>query len=187
MNKALVKGEKDVMEHKELETLFSESKIKERVAELAKEITHDYEGKKPVFVGVLNGAFAFFSDLVRAAELDAEVDFLRASSYEGTETSGEVSLSLSMKCDVQEKDVIIVEDILDTGNTLKKLHSELMKMNPSSVKTAVLLDKPSRRVNDFKADYVCFEIPDLFVVGYGLDYNEKYRNLPFVAVYKGNE
>lgn len=165
--------------------LFSEEEISERISCLANRISRDYEGREVVFVGVLNGAFMFFSDLLKKLEIPCEIDFLRAESYLGKCSSGQVTLKTELKNSVNDKHVVVVEDILDTGRTLEKIVDELKKSSPLSVKTAVLCDKPSRRVNSFKADYVCFEVEDLFLVGFGLDYNEKYRNLPFIGVYEG--
>lgn len=163
--------------------LFTKEQIEKRICEVAKRITEDYRGEPVIFVGVLNGVYAFFSDLVRNVELPCEIDFVRASSYSGTNSTGVVNMSLDMKNSVEGKHVVIVEDILDTGRTLKAIKQELLSKNPLSVKTAVMLDKPKRRVNDFTAEYSCFEIDDLFVVGYGLDCDEKFRNLPYVAIY----
>lgn len=154
---------------------------------MAKQLEKDYKGEKLVLVGVLNGVYAFYSDLVRSIDMPCEVDFIRASSYSGTNSTGNVRMSVDVKNDVAGKHVVIVEDILDSGRTLAKICEEFKNRNALSVKTAVLLDKPSRRVNDFQADYKGFEIDDLFVVGYGLDFDEEYRNLPYVAVYSENE
>lgn len=169
---------------KNLQVLFTKEQLEARIDIIAKKITEEYQGKPVVFIGVLNGAYAFFADLVRRIEMPCGIDFLRAQSYSGGDSTGNVQMSLDIKNPVEGKHVVIVEDILDTGRTLKKISEEFLKRNALSVKTVVMLDKPSRRVNDFQADYSCFEIDDLFVVGFGLDYDEKYRNLPFVAVYK---
>ncbi len=172
------------IEREQLQVLFTREQLAQKVSCTAKRITEDYNGKNPLIIGVLNGAFMFFADLVREVDIPCEVDFVRAESYSGKFSIGEVTLSLKGKLPVCGRDIIIVEDILDTGRTLNKIREEILKDSPKSVKTAVLFDKPSRRTVDFKADYICFEIPDLFVVGYGLDCDEKYRNLPFVAVKK---
>lgn len=168
-----------------LEVVFTKEQIKQRVNELATVISNDYKDKDLVCIGILNGAFAFFSDLVRAIDVPAQVDFMRAKSYVGDRPTGMVDIQLDMKNSINGKDVLIVEDILDTGRTLSEIKKKLLEQSPNSVKSAVFLDKPSRRINDFKADYICFEIPDLFVVGYGLDFNEQYRTLPYVAVING--
>lgn len=166
--------------------LFTKEQLEQRIKEVAKQIENDYKGEKVTFIGVLNGVYAFFADLVRNVDMPCHVDFLRASSYSGTTSTGNVKMSLDIKTEIEGRHVIIVEDILDTGRTLAKIRDELLSRNALSVKTAVMLDKPSRRVNDFQADYKCFEIDDLFVVGFGLDYDEKYRNLPYVAIYDEN-
>ena len=169
--------------NKEIETLFTAEQLTERVNLLSKCISADYEGQNPLLIGVLNGCFMFFSDLVRHLEIPAEVDFVRVSSYCG-DKSGEVKLQMDGKLPVSGRNVIVVEDILDTGKTLKALTEQLQLLGAKSLKTAVLLDKPSRREVNFKADYVGFEIDDLFVVGYGLDFDEKYRTLPYVGIIK---
>lgn len=166
--------------------LFTKEQLEQRIKEVAKEIENDYKGQNVTFIGVLNGVYAFFADLVRKIDLPCQIDFLRASSYSGTTSTGTVKMNLDIKNSVEGRHVVIVEDILDTGRTLSKIRDELLSRNALSVKTVVMLDKPSRRVNDFQADYRCFEIDDLFVVGFGLDYDEKYRNLPYVAVYEEN-
>ncbi len=166
--------------------LFTKEQLETRIKEVAKQIEKDYQGEPVTFVGVLNGVYAFFADLVRNIDLPCQVDFLRASSYEGTTSTGNVKMNLDIKNPVEGRHVVIVEDILDTGRTLAKIRDEFLSRNALSVKTVVMLDKPSRRVNDFQADYRCFEIDDLFVVGFGLDFDEKYRNLPYVAIYEEN-
>lgn len=166
--------------------LFSEEQIASRVKTLGEELTRDYSGKNPLFLCVLKGAAVFFSDLVRRVECPLEFDFLKASSYSGTSSTGEVSLNLSILPDISGRDVVLVEDIVDTARTLSVLKKHLLTLNPNSVKVVCFLDKPSRRVVEgFKADYTGFEIDDLFVVGYGLDCDQKCRNLPYIAVYKG--
>ena len=166
--------------------LKSEDEIKRKVAEIGKKLTEEYSGKNPLFLCVLRGASVFFADLIRNVECPLEIDFIRTSSYVGTNSSGEVSVEENIP-DIQERDVVVVEDIVDTARTLSKLKTVLQGMNPSSLKFAVLLDKPSRRdkdLADFKADFTGFEIEDYFVVGYGLDVDGKYRNLPYVGVLK---
>ena len=177
------------MEHildKDVErVLFSEEELKNRVAEIAAEITRDYAGKEPLLVSVLRGSFVFMADLVRQVELPLHLDFMSASSYgAGTVSSGKVNIRLDLQEDIAGRDVLLVEDILDTGNTLSKLVAELKSRNPASLKLCVLLDKPERRVRPLEADYVGFTIPDAFVVGYGLDYEQQYRNLPYVGILK---
>ena len=165
--------------------LFSEEQIAQRVKALGEELTRDYSGKNPLFLCVLKGAAVFFSDLVRRVECPLEFDFLKASSYAGTQSTGEVRLDVSAVPDIRGRDVVLVEDIADTARTLSVLKKHLLTLEPRSVKVACFLDKPSRRVVEgFKADYTGFEIDDLFVVGYGLDCDQRFRNLPYIGVFK---
>lgn len=165
--------------------LYTSEKIQERVNELAREITRDYKGKKVLLVCVLRGAVLFFSDIARAVDLDVRMDFMVVSSYgAGTSTSGEIRIVKDLTQPIEGMNVIIVEDIIDTGRTLKHLKNMLMTRNPESVKICSLLDKPERREVELLGDYVGFTVPNEFVVGYGLDYDEKYRNLPYVGVLK---
>lgn len=167
----------------QLRVLISRDQIAKRVAELAAQITHDYQGETILFVGVLKGASIFLSDLARQVKVDATFDFISVSSYgSGTRSSGEVKLNKDVDQSLEGKNVIIVEDILDTGLTLSFLRKQFLNHKPRSLKIAALLDKISRRITDVRGDYVGFEIPDEFVVGYGLDYAERYRNLPDVCV-----
>ena len=166
-----------------LEVLISEEKIAERVKELGQQISSDYQGKTVHLVCVLKGAYTFMADLARAMDVTVTLDFLAVSSYnEGTSTSGEVRLTKDLDSSLQGRDVIIVEDIADTGLTLRYLYNMLQRRGPNSLKIAALLSKPSRREVDVPVDYVGFEIPDRFVVGYGLDVDQKYRNLRYIAV-----
>ncbi len=161
--------------------LIEEEKIKRRIKELASEIKKDYEGKKPLFIGILKGAFIFLADLVREVDMDLEIDFLAVSSYgKFTETTGEVEILKDLQIPVKGRHVIIVEDIIDTGLTLKYIKDMLLSRNPASLKVCALLDKKERRKVDIEADYVGFVVPDKFLVGYGLDVAEKYRNLPYI-------
>lgn len=165
--------------------LITKEQIEKRTAELAKSISEDYKGKRLIMICVLTGAMVFFADLIRKIDVPLEVDTIVASSYgSGTTTSGSVRISKDIKYDISGKSVILVEDIIDTGVTLKTLTKMLMTRAPESLKVCSLLDKPSRRKVDFEGDYVGFRIPDEFVVGYGLDYAEQYRNLPEVCVYR---
>ena len=162
--------------------LLTESELKERVAELGRQITEDYAGREPIFVGVLKGCFIFMADLLRSVELHCTMDFMAVSSYgDGTTTTGAVKINKDLSRDIAGRDVIIVEDILDSGVTLSYLKSYLQNRAPNSIRIITLLDKPSRRKADIKADYSGFEVEDAFVVGYGLDYAEKYRNLSFIG------
>jgi len=162
--------------------LITKEEIEKRTSELAAEISRDYKGKKLIMICVLTGAMVFFADLIRKIEIPLEVDTIVASSYgAGMTTSGSVRISKDIKYDISGKSVILVEDIIDTGVTLKTLTQMLATRVPESLKVCSLLDKPSRRRVDFEGDYVGFKIPDEFVVGYGLDYAEQYRNLPEVC------
>ncbi len=174
-----------MMEQDMQEILFTPEALARRVNELADQITQDYAGKSPLIVGTLRGSFVFMADLVRQINLPLTVDFLSASSYgSGTESSGQVKLKLDLADDISGRDVLIIEDIVDSGNTLSKLLPELQKRGPASLKVCALLDKPERRVLPFQANYVGFTIPDAFVVGYGLDFDQHYRQLPYIGVLK---
>lgn len=165
-----------------VEVLISREKVEERIKELAKEIEKDYAGKELVCVGLLKGSVMFMADLIKSIDLDLRIDFMKVSSYgSGTNSTGVVKILKDVDVDLAGKDVLIVEDIIDTGLTILNVKDFLSKKNPKSVKVCTLLDKPSRRVVEVKGEYVGFEIPDEFVVGYGLDLDEKYRNLPFVG------
>jgi hypoxanthine phosphoribosyltransferase len=177
----------------ELKVLLQRQQIADRVAELGKQITSDFSGESIIFVGVLKGAAIFLSDLARQVKLDATFDFIGVSSYgnrpsptqelkSGWDSTGEVRLTKDVDRSIREKNVILVEDILDTGLTLSYLRKILTAHQPRAFKMAALLDKPSRRKQPIEADYVGFKIPDEFVVGYGLDYAERYRNLPDICV-----
>jgi len=163
--------------------LYTKEQLAEAVAELGKRITKDYEGKKPVMICILKGASVFFCDLIRQIDLPLEIDFMVVSSYgASTKSSGEVRLVKDLDRSVQGRDVILVEDIVDSGMTLSFLKKTMLGRGAASLKIATLLDKPARRRVELDADYSCFNIPDAFVVGYGLDYNETYRNLPDIGI-----
>ena len=165
--------------------LFSEQELQDCVKRIASEITRDYAGQEPVFVGVLKGSFIFIADLMRHVDLHCSVDFMAVSSYgSGSVTTGAVKINKDLTANIEGKPVIMVEDILDSGLTLSYLTKYLMQRKPASIKIATLLDKPARRRAEVKPDYVGFEVPDAFVVGYGLDYAEKYRNLPYIGILK---
>ena len=164
--------------------LYSREEIEAAVAKIGGEITRDFEGKDPIFVGVLKGCFIFMADLMRHVDIKCTMDFMAVSSYSGTSSTGAVKINKDLSQDIEGRHVIIVEDILDSGVTLSYLKRYLLGRRPASVTIVTLLDKPSRRKADVYADYYCFEVPDAFVVGYGLDYNEHYRNLPFIGVLK---
>lgn len=165
--------------------LFTEAQLKERVAQLGAQITADYAGKNLVMASVLRGSYIFMADLTRAIELPMAVDFMAVSSYgSGTVSSGQVEIRKDLSDPIEGKDLIIVEDILDSGNTLYYLKNVLEARHPASIRICTLLDKPDRRTKPISADYAGFTIPDAFVVGYGLDYDEKYRNLPYIGILK---
>ncbi|NLI09933.1 MAG: hypoxanthine phosphoribosyltransferase [Elusimicrobia bacterium] len=166
------------------EILISQSQIDARVKELAGEINKDYKGKCVFFIGVLKGCFLFLSDLLKEIKLDTNVDFMMVSSYSGTQSSGVVRTLLDLKQSIEGKHVIIVEDIVDSGLTMNYMLKNLSTRNPKSLEICTLLNKPSCRKIKVPIKYSGFEIPDKFVVGYGLDYNEIYRNLPYIGVLK---
>ena len=168
-----------------MKTLITAEELQARVKEIGEQITKDYAGKMPVLVCVLKGSLVFMADLMRHVDLYAEVDTMAVSSYgSGTVSSGVVRLVKDLNNSIEGRDVIIIEDILDSGKTLAYIRDMFETRNPASIAICTLLDKPNRRVVDIAADYVGFTIPDEFVIGYGLDFDEKYRNLPFVGVLK---
>ena len=176
---------KSNMDQDILKVLLSEEEIKARVQELGDRLYDRFKDKNPMFVGVLNGCFIFMADLVRAAQLKSEVEFIGLSSYKNaTKSSGVVQITRDLQRDISGRDIIIVEDILDSGNTLYFLTEYLKTKGASSVTIATLLDKPARREKPITADYAGFEVPDEFVVGYGLDYCQQYRNMPYIGVLK---
>lgn len=168
-----------------LKILVSEEEIKTKVSELGAQISEDYKDKNLLLVSILKGSVVFMADLMRAITIPAKIDFMAVSSYgNGVKTSGVVKIVKDLDLDLHGYDVLIVEDILDSGMTLKYITDLLKSRGTRSIKIATLLDKPSRRKVDIKADYFCFDVPDEFVVGYGLDYDEMYRNYPSVGVLK---
>jgi hypoxanthine phosphoribosyltransferase len=166
--------------------LVSEEEIIKKCKELGAMITKDYqsEGKIPLLVAILKGSIPFLSELMKHIEIDIEIDFMDVSSYEGTESIGDVRIIKDLDRSIKETPILLVEDIVDTGRTIKEVRQLLLNKGASEVKIVTLLDKPSRRVIDIDADYIGFEIPNEFVIGYGLDFDEKYRNLPYVGVLK---
>lgn len=165
--------------------LVTEEELKEIVQKLGRQITEDYKGKKLLIVGVLKGSIYFLTDLSRYIDLPCNIDFIQASSYGGsTVSSGTIKIIKDISEDLTGFDVLLVEDILDTGRTLKHIYDMLSKRNPSSIAVVTLLDKPERREVDITADYIGVDIPNAFAVGYGLDYNQLYRNLPYIGVLK---
>ena len=165
-----------------MKLLISENEIKDRVKALGKKITKDYKEKKPIFIGILNGCYVFMADLLREVELDVEVDFVKIRSYEGDSSTGTIKFRKDISADIDGRDVIIVEDIIDSGFTINFLVKRLRNSGPKSVAVASILFKKEVAKLDFEVDYVGFEIPPEFVVGYGLDYDEKYRHLKDVMV-----
>ena len=165
--------------------LVSKEELEKRVTEIGAEITRDYEGKELLMVCILRGSAIFFADLVRAIDIPVKLDFMAISSYgQGTKSSGEVRMIKDLSTKIEGMDVIVVEDIIDSGYTINYLKNLLLQRNPASLKICTLLDKPERREVEIDGDYVGFAIPNEFVIGYGLDYAQKYRNLPEVCIIK---
>ena len=173
--------EKDIQK-----VLLTQEQIQNRIRELGEELTAEYAGKNPVVVGVLKGVVIFYADMVRQIKTPCQMDFMWLSSYAGTDSSGKMLVRQDVTADITGRHVLILEDIFDTGNSLNFTVEHLLSKNPASLKICTLLDKPDRRKSGItlQADYVGFTIPNEFVVGYGLDYNEQYRNLPFIGVLK---
>ncbi len=171
------------MTYQGLDVLYSRQQIAERVAEMGAQITRDLNGEKLVMIGVLKGAAFFLVDLSRSIQADATFDFVAVSSYgNGQRSSGAVKVIKDLDQPIEGKNVLIVEDILDTGLTLAYLRKLFLQQHPKTLRIATLLDKPSRRIEKIDADYVGFSIPNLFVIGYGMDYGERYRNLPDICI-----
>lgn len=173
--------------HKDIqEVLLSQEQIKTRIAELGADLLRDYAGKKPVFICILKGAVVFYADMIRAFDDHCEMEFMQISSYQGTQSTGSVVIVQDVRQDLKGRHVVILEDILDTGRSLEHVCKYLESKGVASLKICALLDKPEGRAPGVKleADYVGFRIPNAFVVGYGLDYDEAYRNLPYVGVLK---
>lgn len=180
-------GERIIMsEH--VKVLFSEEEVDRVIEEQARKISKDYEGRQVHLVCVLKGGVFFMCELAKRITVPVTMDFMALSSYgDGITSSGYITMKKELDESIQGRDVLIVEDIVDSGRTLKYLVEELSRRNPASLRLCTLLDKPDRRVVDIKADYTCFEIPDVFVVGYGLDYAQKYRNLPYIGIVEMEE
>lgn len=174
------------MENDILEILISEEQLKARIQELGEELTAEYAGKDPIVIGVLKGVVIFYADMIRQIKTHCQMDFMWVSSYEGTDSTGNMIVRKDISSDIKGRHVLILEDIFDTGNSLQFVRDHLLEKEPASLKICTLLDKPSRRKPGItvKADFVGFEVPNAFVVGYGLDFNEHYRNLPYVGVLK---
>ena len=176
---------KSNMDQDILKVLLSQEDIQRRVQELGDAIYDNFRDKDPMFVGVLNGCFIFMADLVRASQMKSELEFISVSSYQnGTRSTGVVQITRDLQRDITGRHIIVVEDILDSGNTLYFLKNYLLTKGAASITIATLLDKPARREKPIVADYVGFEVPDEFVVGYGLDYAQQYRNIPYIGVLK---
>jgi hypoxanthine phosphoribosyltransferase len=162
--------------------LISEAQIRQRVRQLARRIESDFAGRELLILALLNGTVLFLADLIRRLSLPMRLDFMGVSSYREGTSSRELIYTKELRLDARGRDVLLIDDILDTGNTLQSVLARITPLKPRSIKLCVLLNKPSRRIVDLQADYVGFEIPDRFVVGYGLDFAERYRNLPFIGV-----
>lgn len=160
--------------------MISEDRIKEKIREIGQKISNDYKDLDMVLVGVLKGSFIFLSDLTRQISIDHEIDLVGASSYEGTASSGQIVFTKQPDLELEGRDILLVEDIVDTGQTLSKIVEFVRLLNPRSVKICTLIDKHERREKEIQVDYACFSLEKGFIVGYGLDYNEKYRNLPAI-------
>ena len=174
------------MENNIKEILLTEEQIQNRIRELGETLTAEYAGKDPVIVGVLKGVVVFYADMIRQIKVPCQMDFMWISSYAGTNSTGTMQVKRDVSVDIKGRHVLILEDIYDTGNSLDYTYKHLLSKEPASLKICTLLDKPERRKPGItlKPEYVGFEIPNAFVVGYGLDFNEQYRNLPFVGVLK---
>lgn len=166
--------------------LITEEQLRTRIAQLGQQLTRDYAGKTPVIVGVLKGVVVFYADMIRQIKVPCQMDFMWISSYQGTSSTGTMEVKRDVTADIRDRHVLILEDIYDTGNSLDFTYRHLLAKQPASLKICTLLDKPERRKPGItlKPDYVGFTVPNEFVVGYGLDYNELYRNLPYVGVLK---
>ncbi len=165
----------------DIKELISEEKIKARIKQIAEVIQKDFKNEEIILICVLKGATFFATELAKNISSPVIIDFIKVSSYKGSQSTGVIQFDLNISENIKDKNVIIVEDIIDTGRTLTYLKSYLEERNPKNLKICTLLDKKERREFDLESDYVCFEIPDKFVVGYGLDYDEKYRNLPYIG------
>lgn len=174
------------MERNIQEVLLTEEQIRQRIAQLGDVLTEEYKDKDPIVVGVLKGVVVFYADMIRAIKTPCQMDFMWVSSYEGTESTGSLVVKRDLSADIRGRHVLILEDIFDTGNSLDFVYKHLMEKEPASIKICTLLDKPERRKPGItlEADFVGFTIPNAFVVGYGLDFNEYYRNLPYIGILK---
>jgi hypoxanthine phosphoribosyltransferase len=176
-----------VDDREKLTQIISEEAIMERVHQIADDISNQYKGEVPILIGILNGSFIFASDLVRAMNIDCEIDFIKVSSYSGTKSKGTVHLRKDISADITDRHVIIVEDIIDSGLTIRFIRDRLLDAQPKSVSIVTLLMKPELAVIDFDVNWVGFEIPPHYVVGYGLDYDQKFRNLRGIFRLRGKQ
>ena len=172
------------MDSKKVEILINKPRLEKRLDEMAKMIMQEYKEKDIAFVGILKGAAFFMVELAKRIKNNVRFEFIEVSSYEGTESTGEIKLNKDITSSIEGKDVIIVEDIIDTGMTLTYLKEHILQKNPKSLKICTLLSKPSKRVVELEVDYIGFSIGDEFVVGFGMDFNQDYRNLPYIGVIK---
>lgn len=166
---------------KNIQVMLTKEEIAKKVREVGAKITEDFKGREVMLIGVLKGSFIFMADLVRAIDMPIEMDFIVAKSYSGTTTTGVVNVKMDTHLEIKGKTILLVEDILDTGKTLYALRETMLSRGAAEVKIVTCLDKPARRTADINADYCCYTIEDRFVVGYGLDYNEQYRNLDYIG------
>ena len=171
----------------DLEVLIDHARISRRIAEMARDIEADLGGESVILIGILKGSIHFLSDLGRYLKIDAEIDFMQAKSYEGTASTGNVRILKDLDCDISNRNVILVEDIIDTGLTISHLLAHLRVRRPRTLRVASLLSKPASRKLEIEPDYLGFSIPNEFVVGYGLDFDERYRNLPYIAIYRESQ
>ena len=170
-----------------MNVLINESRLNKRIEEIAEEIEKDYKDEEIVFIGILKGAVPFMWELAKRIKNSVTFEFIEVSSYEGTESTGKIKINKDITNSIKDKNVVIVEDIIDTGRTLTFLKEYIQEKGAKSIKIATLLSKPSRRIMDLDVNYIGFKIEDKFVVGFGLDYNQKYRNLPFIGYIEENE
>lgn len=170
-----------------MDVFINEARLQKRIVEMAREIEKDYEGKEILFLGILKGSLPFLWELSKNIKNDVRFEFIEVSSYEGTESTGKIKINKDITNSIKDKNVVIVEDIIDTGRTLTFLKEYIQEKGAKSIKIATLLSKPSRRIMDLDVNYIGFKIEDKFVVGFGLDYNQKYRNLPFIGYIEENE
>lgn len=165
--------------------LITEAEIQEKTKALGQQLTKEYAGKTPILIGILKGSIPFMAELIKHIDTHIETEYMIVSSYHGgTESSGRVKIIKDIDVDIKDRDIIFIEDIIDTGRTLKEIIAIFANRQAKSIKIATLVDKPEARIVDMEADYTCFELPNEFLVGFGLDYNEKYRNLPYIGVLK---